>query len=77
MSATPGNITASLPDNARQPSAIDNVIASAPRELVLPRDGRVISLLLQAQGVKEVEPKVVSMLLEFSHRKSIDFLYVR
>lgn len=35
----------------------------------VPRDSRVMQLILQAAGVEEYEPKVVQQLLEFAHRK--------
>jgi hypothetical protein len=35
----------------------------------VPRDSRVMQLILQAAGVEDYEPKVVQQLLEFAHRK--------
>ena len=35
----------------------------------IPRDARLISLLLQSMGIDEFEPRVLHQLLEFMHRK--------
>ncbi|RIA97031.1 transcription initiation factor IID, 31kD subunit-domain-containing protein [Glomus cerebriforme] len=40
----------------------------------VPRDSRVIQLILQAAGIKDYEPKVVQQLLEFAHRYTIDVI---
>lgn len=43
---------------------------------VLPRDARLIALLLAANGAEDCEEGVVRMLVEFAHRKSVSsFLY--
>lgn len=47
--------------------AISTAVASAP---VLPRDARLIALLLAANGAEDCEEGVVRMLVEFAHRKS-------
>ncbi|KAL1919852.1 uncharacterized protein VTP21DRAFT_1783 [Calcarisporiella thermophila] len=39
-----------------------------------PRDAKLISLILQAQGVEDIDPKVVHLLLDFAHRYSVDVL---
>lgn len=35
----------------------------------IPRDARIIGLILASLGVTDAEPGVVAMLLEFAHRK--------
>ena len=35
----------------------------------LPRDARIIALILASLGVSDAEPAVVAMLLEFAHRE--------
>ncbi|RGB23725.1 transcription initiation factor IID, 31kD subunit-domain-containing protein [Rhizophagus diaphanus] len=40
----------------------------------VPRDSRVMQLILQAAGVEDYEPKVVQQLLEFAHRYTVDVI---
>ncbi|KAJ3143632.1 Transcription initiation factor TFIID subunit 9B [Geranomyces variabilis] len=40
----------------------------------LPRDAKLMSLLLQSMGVQDYEPRVVPQLLEFMHRYVLDVL---
>ncbi|TPX34030.1 hypothetical protein SmJEL517_g03176 [Synchytrium microbalum] len=40
----------------------------------IPRDARLISLLLQSMGIEEYEPRVLHQLLEFMHRYVLDVL---
>ncbi|KAJ3184218.1 Transcription initiation factor TFIID subunit 9B [Geranomyces variabilis] len=40
----------------------------------LPRDAKLVSLLLQSMGVEDYEPRVVPQLLEFMHRYVLDIL---
>ncbi|KAJ3161762.1 Transcription initiation factor TFIID subunit 9B [Geranomyces michiganensis] len=40
----------------------------------LPRDAKLVSLLLQSMGVQDYEPRVVPQLLEFMHRYVLDVL---
>ncbi|KAG9298337.1 hypothetical protein G9A89_002825 [Geosiphon pyriformis] len=49
-------------------------MTSQPLQEPLPRDAKLISLLLQNAGVEDYEPKVVQQLLEFAHRYSVDVL---
>jgi hypothetical protein len=43
---------------------------STPQQPVLPRDARLIALILAAAGAEDCEEGVVRMLLEFAHRES-------
>lgn len=56
--------------NATSTSA--NSVSSAPP--VLPRDARLIALLLAANGAEDCEEGVVRMLVEFAHRYTSDIL---
>ncbi len=47
-----------------------NIPQAQPKDQV-PRDSRVMQLILQAAGVEDYEPKVAQQLLEFAHRKYI------
>ncbi|KAI9017816.1 transcription initiation factor IID, 31kD subunit-domain-containing protein [Gaertneriomyces semiglobifer] len=40
----------------------------------LPRDAKLVSLILQGMGVNDFEPRVVIALLEFIHRYTLDVL---
>ncbi|CAI2166807.1 9874_t:CDS:2 [Funneliformis geosporum] len=40
----------------------------------VPRDSRVMQLILQAAGVEDYEPKVAQQLLEFAHRYTVDVI---
>ncbi|KAJ3023479.1 Transcription initiation factor TFIID subunit 9B [Thoreauomyces humboldtii] len=40
----------------------------------LPRDAKLVSLMLQGMGVEDYEPRVVPQLLEFMHRYVLDVL---
>lgn len=44
--------------------------SSTPQQPVLPRDARLIALILAAAGAEDCEEGVVRMLLEFAHRES-------
>ncbi|GAA5868806.1 hypothetical protein JCM3774_003902 [Rhodotorula dairenensis] len=48
--------------------------ATAPSPPVLPRDARLIALILAAAGAEDCEEGVVRMLLEFAHRYTSDVL---
>ncbi|GAA5834216.1 hypothetical protein JCM11251_000573 [Rhodosporidiobolus azoricus] len=48
--------------------------SSAPQQPVLPRDARLIALLLAASGAEDCEEGVVRMLVEFAHRYTGDVL---
>ena len=41
---------------------------------ILPKDAKIISLLLKNHGIDECEPKVVQMLIEFAYRHTVDIL---
>lgn len=43
--------------------------AEKQKQPVQPRDGRIVSLILQSLGVEQYDPKVVPQLLEFAHRE--------
>ncbi|GAA5846898.1 hypothetical protein JCM3766R1_000834 [Sporobolomyces carnicolor] len=53
-------------------STVANSTSSAPP--VLPRDARLIALLLAANGAEDCEEGVVRMLVEFAHRYTSDIL---
>jgi hypothetical protein len=48
--------------------AMNNSASGTPT--LLPRDARLIALLLAANGAEDCEEGVVRMLVEFAHRKS-------
>lgn len=48
--------------------------SSTPQQPVLPRDARLIALILAAAGAEDCEEGVVRMLLEFAHRYTSDIL---
>ncbi|CAG8491932.1 10379_t:CDS:2 [Acaulospora morrowiae] len=54
-----------------QPSG--NSQMSSQRDKV-PRDAKVMELILRSAGVEDFEPKVVQQLLEFAHRYTIDVI---
>ena len=39
-----------------------------PKSAPVPRDARLISLILASMGIEDVEPAVLVQLLEFAHR---------
>lgn len=45
-----------------------------PNANVLPRDAKIISLLLKNHGIDECEPKVIQMLIEFAYKHTLDIL---
>lgn len=47
--------------------ASNNPQVSSQRDKI-PRDSKVMELILRSAGVEEFEPKVVQQLLEFAHR---------
>ncbi|KAL1926746.1 hypothetical protein VTP01DRAFT_5392 [Rhizomucor pusillus] len=48
--------------------------AEKQKQPVQPRDGRIVSLILQSLGVEQYDPKVVPQLLEFAHRYTSDVI---
>lgn len=54
-------------------TAAATALANAP---LLPRDARLIALLLAANGAEDCEEGVIRMLVEFAHRESAWPLYV-
>jgi len=54
-------------------------VVNAPSELLhmradqadnpVPRDGRLISLILASKGIEDADERVIHQLLDFSHRK--------
>jgi hypothetical protein len=42
----------------------------------LPRDAKVMALILKSMGVDEFEPKVIHQMLEFMNRTFCAFLYI-
>ncbi|GAA5986394.1 hypothetical protein JCM10908_003735 [Rhodotorula pacifica] len=48
--------------------------SAQPQQPVLPRDARLIALILAAAGAEDCEEGVVRMLLEFAHRYTSDIL---
>ncbi|RHZ88098.1 hypothetical protein Glove_26g138 [Diversispora epigaea] len=53
--------------------ASNNSQVSSQRDKI-PRDSKVMELILRSAGVEEFEPKVVQQLLEFAHRYTIDVI---
>ncbi|CAG8473204.1 3695_t:CDS:2 [Diversispora eburnea] len=53
--------------------ASSNPQVSSQRDKI-PRDSKVMELILRSAGVEEFEPKVVQQLLEFAHRYTIDVI---
>ena len=49
-------------------SAGTTAASTAPSN-ALPKDAKIISLLLKNHGIEECEPKVIQMLIEFGYRK--------
>ena len=39
-----------------------------PKSATVPRDARLISLILASMGIEDAEPAVLVQLLEFAHR---------
>jgi transcription initiation factor TFIID subunit 9B len=37
------------------------------KELDIPRDAKIIALILQSMGIQDCEPRVIEQLLEFIH----------
>jgi hypothetical protein len=58
--------------NAGRPGALTDVHLS-PYQLVLitlvPRDGRLISLIAASKGVEDADERVIHQLLDFAHRE--------
>jgi hypothetical protein len=50
-------------------SATTGAAASTDSNKDIPRDARIIGLILASLGVTDAEPGVVAMLLEFAHRE--------
>lgn len=48
---------------------MDKIASASAAPAVLPRDSRLIGLLLVANGVQDADPGVLSMLTEFAHRE--------
>ncbi|KAI9101754.1 transcription initiation factor IID, 31kD subunit-domain-containing protein [Phlyctochytrium arcticum] len=70
--AAPGPTDGINPDTA----ALLTAAAAHGRQdaVQLPRDAKLVSLILQAMGVEEYEPRVVPQILEFVHRYVLDVL---
>lgn len=56
-----------LPDPRLDEDDILNLYGETNTEL--PRDARLVALLLRSMGVEDYEPKVLLQLLDFMHRK--------
>ncbi|GAA5906897.1 hypothetical protein JCM6882_006860 [Rhodosporidiobolus microsporus] len=56
------------------PTPLPSSTSGAPSQPVLPRDARLIALLLAASGAEDCEEGVVRMLVEFAHRYTGDVL---
>lgn len=61
-SAAPNGPSASTHSNS-------TAAAAAGSNKDIPRDARIIGLILASLGVTDAEPGVVAMLLEFAHRE--------
>lgn len=55
--------------NANAGASGGGATASTSSNKDIPRDARIIGLILASLGVTDAEPGVVAMLLEFAHRK--------
>ncbi|KAI8816852.1 transcription initiation factor IID, 31kD subunit-domain-containing protein [Fimicolochytrium jonesii] len=73
--ATPPPAPTKRSDRTEAEVLIDAANAHGRQDaLSLPKDAKMVSLVLQALGVDEYEPRVVPQLLEFMHRYVLDVL---
>ncbi|KAJ3334083.1 Transcription initiation factor TFIID subunit 9 [Blyttiomyces sp. JEL0837] len=56
------------------PSSVTSTYGAHQDPLSIPRDAKLISLLIQAMGVEDYDPRVLPQLLEFMHRYVLDVL---
>jgi transcription initiation factor TFIID subunit 9B len=59
--------------NGSSNAAAGTAGASTASNKDIPRDARIIGLILASLGVTDAEPGVVAMLLEFAHRELHEF----
>jgi hypothetical protein len=71
-----------IPSQASNITVITMTVVNAPSKLefkdriqadkLVPRDGRLISLILASKGIEDADERVIHQLLDFSHRKLSD-----
>ncbi|KAJ3057370.1 Transcription initiation factor TFIID subunit 9 [Rhizophlyctis rosea] len=76
ISSSQSSVQPSPASAPRPPSNTNDLFTAAGRQdpTSMPRDAKLVSLILHSMGVEDYEPRVIPQLLEFVHRYVLDIL---